>query len=88
MNRFARVLLITMTVFVMSAGVTSDSAADAGKRGTTVTVQKQGTIAPGHMRPAFDAAVEGEVFEFYDQYFNWSAFFTALFLYYKISKTR
>lgn len=87
MNRFARVLVITMTVFVLSAAVTSVSAADAGKRGTTVTVQKQGTMAPGHMRPAHEAAVQGNSYEFFGQYFNVAAFYWALFLYYKFSKT-
>ena len=86
MIRFARVLMIAVTVFVLSAAVTSVSAADAGKRGTTVTVQKQGTMAPGHMRPAYEAAVQGD-YEFAGQYFNWYAFYTALFLYYKIRES-
>lgn len=86
MIRFARVLMIAVTVFVLSVAVTSVSSADAGKSGATVTVQRQGTIAPGHMRPASEVAVQGDS-QFFGQYFNWSAFYMALFLYYKIGRS-
>ena len=69
----------------MSA-VTSVSAADAGKRGTTVTVQKPGLIAPGHMRPVDSTAIQGGSSEFAGQYYNWYAFFWGLFYNYKFAK--
>jgi len=79
MTRFARVLVIAMMAVLMSAAVASVSAADTGKRGSTVTIQTNRTVAPGHMRPALDASAQGEGYNYFGQYFDWSRFYTYLF---------
>lgn len=85
MNRFARVLLIAMMAIGLSVAVASVSAADAGKRGTTVTVQRQGQIATGHMRPAIQTSAQGESYNYFGQYFDWSRFYTYLFWNFKLA---
>jgi len=85
MNRFARVLVIAVMAVVMSAAAVSISAADTGKRGTTVTVQTQRTLTPGHLRPALDASAQGEGSNIFGQYFDWGRFYTYLFWNFKFN---
>jgi hypothetical protein len=84
MTRFTRVLLVAMMAFVLSFAVTSVSSADGGKRGTTVNVQKQGMLTPGHSHQVSPSAAQGESFGEFGQYFNYSLFFYFLFLYSKV----
>jgi hypothetical protein len=79
MNRFARVLVIAMTAVVLSAASVSVSAADLGLRGSTVTVQKQGMLTPGHLRPVGETAIQGDEAQFFGQYFDWFRFYVYLF---------
>jgi hypothetical protein len=73
MNRFARVLLIAMTTVVLSAASVTVSAA-----GSTVSVQRQGMLTPGHLRPVSETAVQGDS-QFFGQYYDWFRFYVYLF---------
>ena len=79
MNRFARVLVIAMMAVVLGAALTSVSAADAGKPGTTATVQRQGVLAPGHLRQVGVTVSQGNDYEFFGQYFDWYRFYVYLY---------
>jgi hypothetical protein len=84
MNRFARMLVIATMAFVLSAALTSVSAADTGKRGSTVTVQQRGQLATGHMRPVLQTDAQGGYYySFFGQYFDWYRFWYALWMNYK-----